>query len=193
MTPDGRLRRVDADHDPELFWGLRGGFGAGAGVVIELEFRLLPITAVHAGLLIWPIGRAADVLTAWRELLPGLPDEITSTASLLRFPPLPDLPDMLRGQSFVVIDLISLLDRAATDAILASLRALGAALDTVRTMPAADLGDLHMDPLPRSRPRSKERHCAPCPPRPSTRCSTRAGPPSTPTCSRSSCATSAVP
>ena len=53
---------------------------------------------------------------------------------------------MLRGQSFVVIDLISLLDRAATDAILASLRALGAALDTVRTMPAADLGDLHMDP-----------------------------------------------
>ena len=45
VTADGLHRRVDADHDPELFWALRGGGGSfarrhGAGV---------PAVRVHVG------------------------------------------------------------------------------------------------------------------------------------------------
>ena len=42
VTADGALVRADAEHEPELFWALRGG-GGNFGVVTALEFRLYPI------------------------------------------------------------------------------------------------------------------------------------------------------
>ncbi len=43
VTADGEHRRVDADHDPDLFWALRGGGGSFA-VVTALELSLFPLT-----------------------------------------------------------------------------------------------------------------------------------------------------
>jgi FAD/FMN-containing dehydrogenase len=146
VTADGRLRRVDAEHDPELFWALRGANGAGAAIVTALEFGLFPITQVYAGALFYPIERAHEVLSAWRALLPSLPDAVTSTARLFRFPPLPELPEPLRGRSFAVVQFVSLLDDAATDDLLAPLRARGPALDTMRPTGTVELGELNMDP-----------------------------------------------
>ncbi len=103
VTADGVLRRVDEDHDPELFWALRGG-GGSFGVVTALEFRLYPITEVYAGVLFFPLERAAEVLHAWREWVPGVPESVTSVGRVLRFPPLPDLPPFLSGQSYVVVE-----------------------------------------------------------------------------------------
>ena len=37
VTADGRAARVDAEHEPELFWALRGGNG-NFGVVTAIEF-----------------------------------------------------------------------------------------------------------------------------------------------------------
>ena len=42
VTADGERVRADADHDPELFWGLRGG-GGNFGVVTAIEFALYPV------------------------------------------------------------------------------------------------------------------------------------------------------
>ncbi|ABW16488.1 hypothetical protein Franean1_7169 [Parafrankia sp. EAN1pec] len=56
---DAVARRVEEftaagpDHDPDLFWALRGG-GGSFGVVTALEFRLYPITQVYAGVLFFP-------------------------------------------------------------------------------------------------------------------------------------------
>jgi FAD/FMN-containing dehydrogenase len=44
VTPDGRLRRADADHDPDLLWAVKGG-GGSVGVVTALEMRLYPVRA----------------------------------------------------------------------------------------------------------------------------------------------------
>ena len=66
VTADGRLRRVDHEHEPELFWALRGG-GGNFGVVTALEFRLFPISEVYAGALFFPWERSAEVLQAWLE------------------------------------------------------------------------------------------------------------------------------
>jgi hypothetical protein len=86
------------------------------------------------------------VLHAWREWLPCVPEAVTSVGRVLHFPPLPDLPPQLSGQSFAVVELTSQLDEAATRALIAPLRALGPSLDTVTTTAVADLGRLHMDP-----------------------------------------------
>ena len=145
VTADGEHRRVDADHDPDLFWALRGGGGSFA-VVTALELRLLPLTSLEAGALFFPLERAGEVLRAWRTWVEGLPEEVTTVARVLRFPPLPDLPPFLSGQSLAVVELASTLDAAATAALLEPLRGLGPAIDTVTTTPVTELSLLHMDP-----------------------------------------------
>src|SRR5260370_769138 len=101
VTPDGRLRRADADHEPDLFWAVRGG-GGSVGVVTALEMRLYPVRELYAGALFFPIQRAAEVLHAWRAWTGTVPDEITSLGRILRLPPLPEVPEPLRGRAFAV-------------------------------------------------------------------------------------------
>jgi hypothetical protein len=75
-----------------------------------------------------------------------VPAEVTSVGRLLRFPPIPDLPPFLSGQSFVVVEATIRLSAEDADELLAPLRALGPAVDTFRETPTAELGQLHMDP-----------------------------------------------
>ena len=145
VTADGEVRRVCAEHEAELFWALRGG-GGSFGVVTALEFRLYPISEVHAGVLFFPVDRVHEVLEAWRAWLPSVPESVTSVGRVLRFPPLPELPPHLSGQSYVVIEAACQLTADEADTLLAPLRALGPVLDTFCRTPITDLSQLHMDP-----------------------------------------------
>jgi FAD/FMN-containing dehydrogenase len=145
VTADGRLVRADAETNADLFWAVRGG-GGNFGVVTALEFNLFPITEVYAGILWFPIDRAAEILNEWRAWTDGQPEEMTSVGRLLQFPPIPEIPEPVRGQSFVVVQAIFLGDEAEGAALLAPLRALGPVLDTVTTIPITELSRLHMDP-----------------------------------------------
>ncbi|GAA1726989.1 FAD-binding oxidoreductase [Microcella frigidaquae] len=146
VTADGQLRRVDHDHDPELFWALRGG-GGGLGIVTALELRLEPIADVVAGMLWWPIERTEEVLRTWLAVTRDAPDALTTSFRVMRFPALPELPDAVRGRQLVVIDGAALTDDTTAEALLAPLRALAPELDTWRRVPAATLPELHMDPI----------------------------------------------
>ena len=42
VTADGDLVRADAEHEPDLFWALRGG-GGNFGVVTAIEFDVYPV------------------------------------------------------------------------------------------------------------------------------------------------------
>jgi FAD/FMN-containing dehydrogenase len=146
VTADGRLVRADHTHEPDLFWALRGG-GGSFGVVTALEFRLFPVAQAYAGLLWYPIERGAEVLHAWGELTRGgLPDELTTLGRFLRLPPIPEIPEPVRGKSFVIVEACHLGDPAEADRLLAPLRALGPVNDTVARVPMPALIHLHMDP-----------------------------------------------
>ena len=145
VTPDGRLRRADADSDPDLFWGLRGG-GGNFGVVTAVEIRLYPIETVYAGMLFFPFERAHEVLHAWREWTTTLPDEVTSVGRLMQLPPIPDLPPHLRGRRFAAVDAVVIGDAEHGERLLAPLRALGPEIDTFAVVPPAAIAGLHMDP-----------------------------------------------
>lgn len=145
LTADGSPRRVDADHDPDLFWALRGGGGSFA-VVTALELQLFPAPELYAGDLFWPLERAPEILAAWRTWVDGVPDEMTSLARILRVPPLPGVPEALRGRAFVLVEAAHLGSEAEGAAWLRPLRELGPEIDTCATMSPAGLRALHMDP-----------------------------------------------
>jgi len=146
VTADGELRRVDRENDPDLFWALRGGGGA-FGVVTAVELNLLPIESVYAGHLWFPVERATEVLRAWRDWTETVPEEVTSVGRILQLPPLPDIPEPVRGKSFAVVQAVYTGDDVASmDRLLAPLRALGPGMDTFSVMPMRELSHLHMDP-----------------------------------------------
>ena len=89
---------------------------------------------------------AGRVLQAWRAWVAGLPDEMASCARLLRFPPLPHIPEPVRGRPFAVVEAVHLGSAADTDKLLAPLRRLRQAHETVRQASLLDLLTIHMDP-----------------------------------------------
>ena len=145
VTPDRRLVRADRENEPDLFWALRGG-GGSFGVVTALELRLFPLTEVYAGILWYPIERGGEVLDAWRELTHGAPDELTTVGRFVNLPPIPEIPEPVRGKSFVVVEAFHVGDHERADELLAPLRALGPVNDTIATISPPALTRVHMDP-----------------------------------------------
>ena len=146
VSADGSLVRADRDHEPDLFWAVRGG-GGSFGIVTAIELELVPITHTLAGILWYPIERAGEVLHAWADLTRAEPpDDLTTAGRLLNLPPLREIPEPVRGKSFVVVEAIHLGDPATADELLASLRALGPVNDTIQMVPAAALLDLFLEP-----------------------------------------------
>jgi FAD binding domain-containing protein len=145
VTADGRFVRCDRDNEPELFWALRGG-GGSFGVVTAIEFVLYPAPQVYAGMMLWPWERASEVLKRYVEWCRTAPDQISTSARLLQVPPLPDIPEPVRGRQFVAIDGAYLGSPEAGAEALAALRALEPEIDMFAPIPAAALSHIHMDP-----------------------------------------------
>jgi FAD/FMN-containing dehydrogenase len=145
VTADGRLRRVDHDNNPDLFWALRGG-GGSFGVVTAMEIALYPVPELYAGAMFWDWSRASEVMHAWREWTLTVPHEVTSSARILQLPPIPEIPEPLRGRAVVTVDAAILGDRAFGAAMVQPLRDLGPEIDTFDMVPPVALSRLHQDP-----------------------------------------------
>jgi FAD/FMN-containing dehydrogenase len=85
VTADGRSLTASATENADLFWGLRGG-GGNFGVVTSFEFRLHAVGPVLAGMLIYPLAQAREVLRVYREFTAAAPDELTVFAVLMTTP-----------------------------------------------------------------------------------------------------------
>ena len=144
---EGVQRRVTSASDPDLFWALRGG-GGDFGVVLSVEIALHDAGPLVGGRLMWPMEMARPVLHAFRRITAGAPDELTLWAHLFRFPPVPELPEHLRGRAFVSVDLTFLGSRSELDRLLAPLRDLPVlVLDTVGPVPLSELGGIAAEPV----------------------------------------------
>ncbi|SFB72293.1 FAD/FMN-containing dehydrogenase [Nocardioides terrae] len=145
VVGDGTLVRADAETNRELFWAVRGG-GGSFGVVTAMEFRTFDIETAYAGMLMWDLADMEPVLREWTAWAPGAPDEITTSFRAMRFPPLPEIPELLRGRSVAIVDgaVLGSDERAAE--LLGGLRALRPQVDTFARVPAPALTRIHMDP-----------------------------------------------
>ena len=156
VTGEGRMLRATASEESELFYALRGG-GGNYGIVTAITFTVFAIADVYAGMLMFPLERADEVLTAWAHWTRDLDTSATTSFRLLRLPPLPELPEFLRGQNFAVVNGAIALPQGgdqtdaaartvAAEELLEPLRALVPLIDTFGVMPASRLGEIHMDP-----------------------------------------------
>jgi FAD/FMN-containing dehydrogenase len=85
VLADGTMVTVDAEHEPDLFWALRGG-GGNFGVVTSMRIRLHAVPTIVAGMIMFPWVQAASVLEALGDSLLGGPDELTVQCGILTGP-----------------------------------------------------------------------------------------------------------
>jgi FAD/FMN-containing dehydrogenase len=121
VTADGRLRRVDVETEPDLFWALRGG-GGNFGVVTRLKYRLQPVDTVLGGLLVLPA--IPDVLAGFVAQAEAAPDELSTIANVMRAPPLPFVPEALHGSLVVMATMVYSGDVEVGERVVAPFRAL---------------------------------------------------------------------
>jgi FAD binding domain len=146
VTADGEQRTVDAENEPDLFWALRGG-GGGYAIVTALQLRLIPISEIYAGALVFPAELGIEAVRAYRDWAAGVSDDVTSVVRFLTPPPIPDVPEPIRGRPLLTIDGACIGSKAAGEEIVAPLRELGETImDTWEQIPAEGLCRIHMDP-----------------------------------------------
>jgi FAD/FMN-containing dehydrogenase len=81
VTADGVRRRVDAHHDEDLFWALRGGGGSFA-IVTAVRLRTHRVASGAWFRVTYPAASRDAALAAWDTLAPGAPPELTAILTL---------------------------------------------------------------------------------------------------------------
>lgn len=103
VTADGRFLKASKRENADLFWGLCGG-GGNFGVVTSFEFRLQPVgPQVLAGLILYPMEDAPEVLEFYQHFTAEAPDEVSTLAVLRVAPPAPFLPVEIHGKPVIGI------------------------------------------------------------------------------------------
>lgn len=86
VTADGQFLTVSENEHPDLFWAVRGA-GANFGIVTSFQYRLHPQNpAILAGMVLYPMEQAYDVLRFYREYSMNTADDLMTIAALLSLP-----------------------------------------------------------------------------------------------------------
>jgi hypothetical protein len=148
VTADGRLRRISADTEPELFWAVRGGKG-NFGVVTALEIELVPVSSLFGGGIFFAGDDAPALLHRFRRWAPTLPEEVSTSIAILRMPPMDELPPPLRGRTVVHLRFAYVGDdHAEAERLLDPMKDVGTILlGYVGPMRTDEMDGIHMDPV----------------------------------------------
>ena len=133
VTADGRIRRIDADTEPDLFWAIRGG-GGNFGVVTRFRFQLHDVPSVVGGMLVLPATPAT--VAGFIAAADAAPDEVSAIANVMPCPPLPFVGPEHHGEVVIFAMVVAAADDAAGMQDVAPFRALAEPLaDLIRPMP----------------------------------------------------------
>jgi FAD/FMN-containing dehydrogenase len=136
VTADGERLRADAEREPELFWGLRGG-GGNFGIATAFEYRLHPVgPMVLGGPIFWPLADGPRVLRFLRDFAPQAPDELGMAFFARLAPPGPLVPPEHHGTPVLGVMPVWTGDPAEGLRAVAPLRRIGRPLaDNLRPLP----------------------------------------------------------
>ena len=102
---DGRQIIASPTENADLFWGLRGG-GGNFGIVTSFEYQLHPVgQIVFGGAIFYPMSKAKEILTFYREWTWAMPDELTTMIAFITMPPEPFVPEKFIDTQMIAIGL----------------------------------------------------------------------------------------
>jgi len=137
VTADGQLLRVDAETQPDLFWGIRGG-GGNFGVVTRFKFQLHELDGVVGGILVLPA--SAQTVAGFIAAAEAAPDELSTIANVMNCPPMPFVPEEVHGQVVILAMLAYAGGAEEGEWALAPFRALATPIaDLVRPIPYPEI------------------------------------------------------
>ena len=137
VTADSQVRIVDAEHEPDLFWAIRGG-GGNAGVVTKFKFQLQPLDGVVGGMLILPA--TVETVEGFIAASAQAPEELSTIANVMPCPPMPFVPEDLHGSLVILGFLCYAGDAEAGGAAMAPFRALAEPIaDMVKPIPYPEM------------------------------------------------------
>jgi hypothetical protein len=146
VTGTGELVDASDIENPDLYWALRGGKG-GLGIVTEVRLQLVSIPSLYAGSLLFPAPAIEPVLRAWVDFTQTAPDDVTTSVAIMRFPPIEEVPEPLRGQTLIALRFAYPGSVDDGQAILAPLRAVAPPIvDAVGPLDPRDIATIHNDP-----------------------------------------------
>ena len=137
VTADGTVRRIDAEHEPDLFWAIRGG-GGNFGVATRLHFRLQQVDPFVGGMLMQPA--SAQFIHDFIALSAAAPDELTTIANVMPAPPMPFVPAEWHNKLVAMSFVCYAGGGDAAERAIAPLRKLATPIvDMVKPMPYAQI------------------------------------------------------
>jgi FAD/FMN-containing dehydrogenase len=147
VAADGRMLSASESENADLFWGLRGG-GGGLAIVTAMEIKLHPVSTVYGGNLLYPVELAKDVVRRYRDWIASAPDELTSSIVIMNYPPIPLVPEFVRGKSFVQVRGCYCGPVEEGELLIRSWREWRAPIiDDFKAMPFAQVATISNDPL----------------------------------------------
>ena len=81
VTPEGLILHANAEENPDLLWGLRGG-GGNFGVVTRAEFRLHLLKQVVGGSLVYRGAGVREALVRYRDVIARSPHDLSCQVAL---------------------------------------------------------------------------------------------------------------
>ena len=142
----GAVLTVSAGENTDLFWALRGGKG-GLGIVTSVELELVGLESLYAGSLLFDGPDIETAYRAWVAYTSVAPEDVTTSAMLIRFPPFEQVPPPLRGRTLLSLRFAYPGDPATGEELAAPLRAAAPVyLDSLGPLSASDVALIHNDP-----------------------------------------------
>lgn len=142
----GEVVTANATENPDLFWALRGGKG-GFGIVTSMDFALVELTTLYGGSVFFDTAEISAGVSTWVDWTKTLPETATSSAVILRLPPLEFIPEPLRGKTVLSVRFAFVGDPAEGERLFKPIRDVGPTLiDAVAEMPTSAIATIHNDP-----------------------------------------------
>ena len=121
VTADGRHLRADEEHEPDLFWAIRGG-GGNFGVVTRFKFRLHALPHFTGGILVLPA--TAETIAGFADASLTAPDALSTIGNVMPAPPMPFLPPEAHGRLVIMAFIAYAGDDASARRAIAPFRSL---------------------------------------------------------------------
>jgi FAD/FMN-containing dehydrogenase len=137
VTADGRVLHVDAEHEPDLFWAIRGG-GGNFGVATRFRFRLHRIGTVVGGMLFLPA--TPDTIAGFVAEAEAAPEELSTIANVMPAPPMPMIPEDQHGRLVIMAMMVHSGPVSDGERAVAPFRALATPIvDMLRPLPYPEM------------------------------------------------------